>query len=542
MNTLRRSHLFGIVVCLLLSALVIAPASAGAVWDSWVSTRTIAENSSPPPFKQYVWRFPQISGNYVVWQRRPWEAVTGSACQLYDIRTGTTKTIGTSSWEAGAPTISGDWVAVSEGDSSEIFAYRISTKVLKQVTNRAGSQDWPDLSGSRLVFFDFADSSVRLYDLSTSREKVIETGCDAMAPKISGTRVVYLKGGQVRVEDVNSGTVTVVASEPGAKTSMAINGYSVAWARHNGLNYDVWMRDLGSAASVLVAGGAGNQTSPAISGSKVLYLSDSSGFRQVHAYDTIMESSKQLTNNAIHHNNPEITGVNVVWATVPGADLGNIVLGHLSAPTLSISAPSTIGYNATFKVNGSLTEAGFPVAYRDVSLQRSSDGGKTWSFVATAKTNSSGAYSITTPSGLKKAAIFRTRYGGRVQEYGGSYRLAQFSALSSSKTVKPKVYLGTPTATSYTKAEDRYFTVRGSLKPRHTSGTKPVQIKVYKKVDGKYVWKKTYTASVYDYDTYSKYKASIRLTSPGRWRIRAYYPTSSTNYKTYSSYRYFTAY
>ncbi len=59
---------------------------------------------------------------------------------------------------------------------------------------------------------------------------------------------------------------------------------------------------------------------------------------------------------------------------------------------------------------------------------------------------------------------------------------------------------------------------------------------------GVYKLRKTYYAKVSNYSTYSKYKASVKLPDRGSWRIRAYSsPTTTTNYKKVSTYRYITA-
>ncbi len=46
--------------------------------------------------------------------------------------------------------------------------------------------------------------------------------------------------------------------------------------------------------------------------------------------------------------------------------------------------------------------------------------------------------------------------------------------------------------------------------------------------------KGTVKAKAYNYNSYSRYKVSMRLTSRGKWRLRAYAPADSGHAKTWS--------
>ena len=63
----------------------------------------------------------------------------------------------------------------------------------------------------------------------------------------------------------------------------------------------------------------------------------------------------------------------------------------------------------------------------------------------------------------------------------------------------------------------------------------------YEKIGGRWVWKLRVTtyARAYNYSSYSKYLAKVRLPYAGKWHIRAYHADSG-HYATYSSVRYVT--
>jgi thermitase len=110
----------------------------------------------------------------------------------------------------------------------------------------------------------------------------------------------------------------------------------------------------------------------------------------------------------------------------------------------------------------------------------------------------------------------------------------QLPAVSAQVSVRPKVYVSTPIAPSR-MTHGRGYTVKGYLKPRHTSGTYPVRIYKYKYVSG--AWKSYgyVTAKATNYSTYTKYSRSVSLPSSGRWRLRAYHASDAANAESWSS-------
>lgn len=100
---------------------------------------------------------------------------------------------------------------------------------------------------------------------------------------------------------------------------------------------------------------------------------------------------------------------------------------------------------------------------------------------------------------------------------------------------KPKAWVRTPIAPK-AMLKSRYYTVYGYLKPKHTKGTYPVRI---------YKWKKTSSGSwksygyvrakASNYSDYTKYSKSMRLSSAGKWRLRAYAPEDDRHAGTWSA-------
>lgn len=530
---------------LLVAALTISSVSAAAAWDPWAITKTIAADS-PLSSTTYAWTKPSVSGNYVAYTKTAHDAPYDSDVYVYDIRSGSSKRCSsTSTGVQGFPRVSGDWVVYRDKRNGnwDVYAYRISTGAEKRVTTNAASEVFFDIAGTRIAYINESDASVWTYDLANGTQNKWTTGVATTAIGIGSRCLAYLKASDktLRVKDMRTYEEKTIATlSSGILYGVDVDGHYVVWSQDRGTSdYDIMFRDLNKSANVTAVAAAGPQYNPRLDGTRVIYTHQSATDFTAWAYDILVGKAVRLTSSADDELNPDIFGNTCVWHRSAASYETSIILGRLAAPELSISAPTTTGHLAPFKIAGRLTENGLPMTGRKVYLEwGSADYG--WSQVAEATTSSDGNYSFSV-TGLSSARRYRTRYNGSTYRYGMSTRLSSFSAVSASRVIKPKALLGRPSGPSSID-EDTYFTTRGVLKPWHEpEDTRPVRIKVYKRINGKYRYKTTYTPKLYDYSSYSKYTARIKLTSPGKWRIRAYYPTSSTNYKTYSTYRYITA-
>lgn len=192
--------------------------------------------------------------------------------------------------------------------------------------------------------------------------------------------------------------------------------------------------------------------------------------------------------------------------------------------TISIAASATIPYGQTGSVVGTLTAAsGEMRRAATVDLYRASPGSAAWQFVTSSVTDSMGRYIFAV------APTSKTRYSVR---FAGDTSL--LSAESAAATVAPQVYVRTPIAPS-TMSRSRYYTVYGSLKPRHAKGSYPVRIYRWRRVNG--AWKSYgyVKAIASNYGTYTKYSARVRLSTAGKWRLRAIAPEDAAHARSYST-------
>jgi hypothetical protein len=106
-------------------------------------------------------------------------------------------------------------------------------------------------------------------------------------------------------------------------------------------------------------------------------------------------------------------------------------------------------------------------------------------------------------------------------------------------TILPQAYVSTPSVDT-TQRFGRYYTVAGYLKPHHAPGTYPVRIQKWRYVSGRWKYYGYVRAKAYDYKTYTRYAAKLKLSARGKWRLRVYHPVDTANKSTLSGYRYVT--
>lgn len=233
-------------------------------------------------------------------------------------------------------------------------------------------------------------------------------------------------------------------------------------------------------------------------------------------------------------------------------------MGHISSLTRQLSAPAErrpdivisspgSGYyitNSTIRtVSGWVSDALSGVSTVDLSIKRS-DGyywsGGSWvageRWIPVPYTAGSPTWSTTW---RPDAALVRS---GRAVEIRARARDAfgnerQSGAVTSTR--RTKASMSRPTLSSRTIRRGRTYRATGSLKPRHTAGTKPVKIYAYRYVRGKYRYYRAFSATASNYSSYTKYTAKVRLPYRGKWRLRAVH-SDTQHLKSYSSYRYVT--
>lgn len=96
-----------------------------------------------------------------------------------------------------------------------------------------------------------------------------------------------------------------------------------------------------------------------------------------------------------------------------------------------------------------------------------------------------------------------------------------------------RITVGTPAAPK-TIRRGKATTVTGSLLPQHEAGTSPVRVVKYLQVGRKWKSKGFVAAKVADAASGSRYSCKVKLTTAGKWRLRAFAPADEAHKATWS--------
>lgn len=202
----------------------------------------------------------------------------------------------------------------------------------------------------------------------------------------------------------------------------------------------------------------------------------------------------------------------------------------LATTTVTLTAkPTSTAYAGPSSIAGSVKASSSSglVATGTVTIQSSPSGTSGWVNATKVTTNATGAFSFTARPTSK--TWYRAVFDGRNDWLAPS--------TSASVFVVPSVSLS---AVAGSRVSTRTYNLYGSLKPRHTRGSRPVRMYVWRRVSSGwksygYVW-----AVAYDYNGYTRYKVRKMFAATGYWRLRAYHPADASNAASYSAYSYLT--
>jgi TolB protein len=457
---------------------------------------------------------------------------------LYDLATFTEKRLTTNSAGQHTPAISGTNVVYQDQRNGnwDIYLYDLATDTEKRLTTNSARQSRPVISGTKVVYEDDRNGNldIYLYDLATDTEKRLTTNSATQSyPDISGTNVVYQdqRNGNwdIYLYDLVTNAERRLTTNSSNQSEAAISGTKVVYADYRNSNYDIYVYDLVTNAEKLLdlMDGLEDQWHPMISGDKVVYQDQRGGDVEIYLYDLVADAEARLSMDAVDQVFPVVSG-DLVLYSVPLDDFGQygIYLGELAAPRISVSAPSVVGYGGKATLKGTLASfTGIPIAGQSVALKVSTDG-VLWTQAGATSTSSSGAFSLTSPA-LYRANYLRVIFRGIDPQYPPAH--------SSSRLVKPKASVGRP-VTPATMRRTSTYTIRGTLKPKHPSGSAAGKLYCYRYERGKYRLKKTYAVTASDYSTYSRYQAKVRLPYSGKWKLRMRH-NDTDHAATYSSWR-----
>ncbi|HET6351616.1 MAG TPA: hypothetical protein VFG89_05755 [Coriobacteriia bacterium] len=479
---------------------------------------------------------------------------------LFDTVSGLSAPIASSEAEDRYPKIYGDYVAYTRNGST-IQLYRISTGKTKQIASSTVWNSAVDVYANKVVYSKYNKTTKSLdvyaYDIGTGSTKLLVTGKQSdgtysndAAIAIYGNNVIYL---------ANSKDLRACSIKTGKTVSLGVQGLSmnrdpyqvrrnIPAIYQNTVTYvatasgfdHVFAYDLVTKVRTQVSQDATIHANPTIDGTRIVYESGSVADPQLMLYDIKAKATWTLNVNKAMQ--PSIWGDRLAWTDLRNAAVDyqyndytswkneDVYTGTLDTVRIAIAGPATIAYSAPATYAATVTNPdGSSVGNgTDLGFEVSADG-INWTSLGTGPT-ASGSVTATLPATPSKRYV-RFWYGGKSATPGNPGAVPTVSGVV---TVKPKVSVGTPAAPASVKAK-KSFTVTGTLKPKHASGSKPVRVYKYKWTSGKWKSYGYVKATASNYSGYSRYKVKMSLPSKGTWKLQAKAPADSLHADTWSS-------
>jgi beta propeller repeat protein len=178
-----------------------------------------------------------------------------------------------------------------------------------RLTTGDGTRQWPQVSGERVVYATGSD--IRVQDLGTGTDRLLTPDHAASGrPAISGDRVVWLQTGSAAgFWSANLATGERRRLDVLAGEDIAISGTRVCYTRAGRIR----VLDLASGAESAVSPDAVNAGHCDLSGSTIVWQDDRAGNQDIYTLDLTTGVESRLTSDPAVQSLPRVDGRIVVW-------------------------------------------------------------------------------------------------------------------------------------------------------------------------------------------------------------------------------------
>ena len=200
-----------------------------------------------------------------------------------------------------------------------------------RLTDAPNTQDFPSVSGNRVVFGDWlapGNKAVVLLDLVTGDTTTLTPiNTDNTIPTIDGDRVIYVRlpptgDWQLLTYDLNTGQETqfATADRNYGFGRLALSGHRAAWHMNRNNNWDIYTYDFNTKKETRLTTDTTDQADPAIFGDRVTWSDkrNRGTWWDLYTYDFTAGKETRLTENPTLARGSAIFGDRIVWGDSRG--------------------------------------------------------------------------------------------------------------------------------------------------------------------------------------------------------------------------------
>lgn len=178
------------------------------------------------------------------------------------------------------PQLSGNrlvYTAESENGGFDVRVRDLAAGTDRALTNDHAATGRAAISGTRVVWVDSgADAGVWVADLATGQRRRLSVGVGD-SPSISGRLVCYTALGDVHVSDARTGKDRVISAPSARAGNCDISGTTVVWQDERFGNPDIFGYDLSTRTEFRITSDESAQTMPRVDGHLVVWQDDVKG-------------------------------------------------------------------------------------------------------------------------------------------------------------------------------------------------------------------------------------------------------------------------
>lgn len=214
------------------------------------------------------------------------------------------------------------------------------------------------LSGDHVVWRDHGDGGgvgLWFHDLATGEHRRLDAK-PGTEPEVSGNRVCYEYLGRIYVYDLRTGRETAVSPKDSTAGSCDIDGQTVVWQDlRNGHDLDVYAYDLSRRTATRLTADDSDQSQPRLDHGLVVWQDDRNGTTNtdIYLYNLATGATTRLTDDPGMQRFPDISDDRVVWMDErKGPDSAEVYLFDL-ASGVTTRVTNAAGWSGNPVISGS---------------------------------------------------------------------------------------------------------------------------------------------------------------------------------------------